>query len=157
MGIRACSDDDIDAVLALNEESVSALSPLDREDLAAHRVHGTVLVSEVDAEVAGFAVAYGPGAPYRSVNYAWFSARYADFFYLDRIAVSKAYRRRGIATALYDAMEARAARHGRMGCEVNSQPVNVESLEFHRRRGYIELGHLIQPDGHETVMLEKVL
>ena len=32
-----------------------------------------------------------------------------------------------------------------------------ESLAFHAARGYVELGHLDQLDGHETVMLEKVL
>ncbi len=39
----------------------------------------------------------------------------------------------GIATALYDEMEQRATPHGRMVCEINSDPPNVESLAFHER------------------------
>jgi len=54
-------------------------------------------------------------------------------------------------------MESHAAAHGRMVCEVNSEPPNVESLAFHAARGYREVGHLTQADGHQTVMLEKAL
>ena len=67
------------------------------------------------------------------------------------------FRRRGLASALYDAMESHAKAHERMVCEVNSEPPNVESLAFHAARGYREVGHLTQADGHQTVMLEKAL
>ncbi len=158
MLIRPIDDGDVEAVLALNEESVWALSPLDGTGLATHRAQAAyVLVAELDDELAGFAIAYAPGANYESINYAWHRRRFDDFLYLDRIAVSSAFRRRGIASALYDEMEANAKERGRMVCEVNSDPPNVESLAFHANRGYVELGHLIQLDGHETVMLEKVL
>jgi hypothetical protein len=50
-----------------------------------------------------------------------------------------------------------AARHGRMVCEVNSEPPNIESLAFHRNRGYVEIGELTQADGHRVVMMEKSL
>ncbi len=158
MLIRPVDDGDVGAVLALNEESVWALSPLDGAGLAVHRTQAAyVLVVEVDAAVAAFAIAYAPGATYDSINYAWHGARFDDFLYLDRIAVSSTFRRRGIASALYDEIEAHAKEHGRMVCEVNSNPPNLESLAFHAARGYVELGHLVQLDGHETVMLEKVL
>lgn len=158
MLIRPISDRDVEDVLALNEESVWALSPLDETGLAQLRADAAcVLVSEVGDDIAGFAVAYAPGTSYASINYAWHTERFDDFLYLDRIAVSKAHRRQGIATALYDEIEQRATPHGRMVCEVNSDPPNVESLAFHKRRGYREIGHLTQYDGRETVMLEKLL
>ncbi len=158
MLIRPIDVGDVGAVLALNEESVWALSPLDATGLATHRAQAAyVLVVELDAVVAGFAIAYAPGTSYDSINYVWHSRRFDDFLYLDRIAVSSAFRRRGIASALYDEMEANAKERGRMVCEVNSNPPNLESLTFHSGRGYVELGHLVQLDGHETVMLEKVL
>jgi uncharacterized protein len=156
--IRPLADADVEAVLELNEKSVDAVSPLDSSKLATYRTMAAEsLVAEVDGAVAGFAVAYRPGSEYESVNYRWHAQRFADFFYLDRIVVGAGYRRRGIATALYDAMEERARPHGRMVCEVNSDPPNVESLAFHRRRGYVEIGELAQPDGHLVVMLEKPL
>jgi predicted GNAT superfamily acetyltransferase len=152
------TDADEQAVLRLNEESVQALSPLDAVGLRRHRAHAEwTLVCEADGQVAAFTIAYAPGAPYESVNYAWHSGHFDDFVYLDRIAVDPSFRRRGIAGALYDKVEAAAAAHGRMVCEVNSDPPNVESLAFHDRRGYREVGRLVQPDGHEVVLLEKPL
>jgi predicted GNAT superfamily acetyltransferase len=137
--IRPLADADVEAVLDLNERSVEAVSPLDSSKLARYRTMAAEsLVVEVDSEVAAFAIGYGPGSEYESENYRWHAERFDDFFYLDRIVVGSDYRRRGLASALYDAMEERARPHGRMVCEVNSDPPNVESLAFHRRRGYLE-------------------
>lgn len=100
------TDADVESVLRLNEESVWALSPLDADGLCNHRAAaGWALVCEDDGQVAAFAIAYAPGASYASVNYAWYTARFDDFVYLDRIAVDPRFRRRGIATGLYDTVE----------------------------------------------------
>lgn len=158
MEIRTLEDADVEAVLELNERSVEALSPLDAPGLTTHRgTAAEALVCVVDGTVAAFALAYAPKAAYESVHYRWHSERYEDFLYLDRIVVGADFRRRGIATALYDALEKVAAPHGRMVCEVNSDPPNLESLAFHRGRGYLEVGHLTKPDGREVVLLEKPL
>jgi uncharacterized protein len=152
------TDADIGAVLELNAHSVWALSPLDAETLQLARQRAELcLVYELDDRVVAFTIVYGPGSSYESINYAWHSRRTPEFLYLDRIAVNPDFRRRGIANALYDTVEEAARAHGRLVCEVNSSPPNVESLAFHQARGYVELGHLTQLDGHETVMLEKTL
>ena len=110
------------------------------------------------ARSPAFAIAYAPGTAYDSINYAWHADRFDDFLYLDRIAIGSGFRRRGIASALYDAMEdSRGRAHGRMVCEIYSDPPNEESIAFHTSRGYREVGHLAQPNGHETVMMEKPL
>ncbi|MGH3471031.1 MAG: GNAT family N-acetyltransferase [Nocardioidaceae bacterium] len=158
MLLRRFVEADAEAVLKLNEESVWALSPLDLTGLRTHQDSAAHCVAvEEDGQVAAFAIAYAPGSGYDSVNYLWFAGRFDEFFYLDRIAVGKTFRRRGIATLIYDELETRAAPHLRMVCEVNSDPPNLGSLAFHQARGYREIGHLVQPDGHETVMLEKPL
>lgn len=145
-------------VLALNLESEWALSPLDEAKLQrAAEATELGLVCEVEGKVAGFTFVYAPGSTYESPYFAWFSQRYDDFLYLDRIAVSTAFRRRGIASVMYDEVEAAAVPHGRLVCEVFSRPPNTASLEFHRARGYAEVGHLEAADGRETVMLEKPL
>lgn len=158
MEIRPLEDADSDAVLALNAESVHALSPMDAEDLARFRLLTPhAVVCELGGQVAAFSFAYPPGTPYESVNYRWHAERFEDFLYLDRIAVGSAYRRRGVASALYDALEATATPHGRMVCEIYSKPLNAESIAFHAHRGYRELGYLTQPDGKQAVMMEKPL
>ncbi len=150
---------DCDQVLELNEESVESLSPLDAAGVDWHRRNAaTALVWDADGEgVTAFAFAFAPGSSYQSINYRWHADRFGDFLYLDRIAVSSKARRHGIASALYDAAEAEARTHGRMVCEVYSDPPNPASLAFHQRRGYLPVGWLQQNNGHQTVMLEKPL
>jgi len=152
------TDADVGPVLALNEESVEALAPMAADDLARFRELTThTLVCDVDGEVAAFAIAYPPGTAYDSVNYLWHADRFEDFLYLDRVAVSTRFRRRGIATALYDAMEDVARERGRMVCEIYSDPPNDVSIAFHTSRGYREVGNLRLSNGHEVVMMEKLL
>jgi predicted GNAT superfamily acetyltransferase len=152
------TDGDVHHVLALNEESVEALVPMSPDDLTRFRgLTSHTLVCEVDGVVAAFAIAYAPKTEYDSVNYLWHADRFDDFLYLDRIAVSTQHRRRGIATALYDAMEEVARAHGRMVCEIYSDPPNTVSIAFHTSRGYREVGRLRLADGHEVVMMEKPL
>ena len=49
---------------------------------------------------------------------------------------------RGVASALYDAVEERARATGRteVTCEVNVAPRNEVSLRFHAARGFVEVG-----------------
>jgi len=104
--IRTMTDADAGSVLRLNADSVWALSPLDAVGLQQQRTDAALtLVCELEGQVAAFAIAYTPGAPYASVNYAWHAARFENFVYLDRIAVDPAFRRRGIAGAIYDVVE----------------------------------------------------
>lgn len=149
---------DVERVLELNEESVQQLSKLDTQGVDWHRQNAAAAVVWDDgASVEAFAFAFAPGSAYESVNYRWHAERFPDFLYLDRIAVSSAVRRQGIASALYDAVETIAEGHGRMVCEVYCDPPDEESLAFHERRGYREVGHLRQAGGHRCVMLEKAL
>lgn len=158
MEIRSLEAGDIEAVLELNAGAVSATSPLDEATLRSYlAMSDSALVCVVGDHVAAFAIAYAPGSAYPSINYRWYDSRFDDFLYLDRIVVASSHRRRGIATTLYDAFESVAAGHGRMVCEVNSEPPNIESLAFHRNRGYVDIGELTQADGHRVVMMEKTL
>jgi len=139
--LRPITPADHEAVLAINERHVAALSPLDAERLAlllTMAAHADVIVAG-DA-VAGFVLAFAPGTTYDSVNYRWFSGRYDDFLYLDRIAIDHAYQRRGLASRVYDELESAAVVRGRMVLEVNAD--NEPSLAFHRARGYVEVAPL---------------
>ena len=139
--LRPITPADHDAVLAINERHVSSLSPMDSDRLAlllGWAAHADTIVS--DGDVAGFVLAFAPGTSYDSENYRWFSEHYDDFLYLDRIAIDAAYQRRGLATRVYDELEAAAAVRGRMVLEVNDD--NEPSLAFHRARGYAEIAPL---------------
>jgi uncharacterized protein len=156
--LRAITDADVPAVLALNHRFVEVLSPLDADRLTwlaglADRAD----VLDVDGEVGGFVVTFRPGSAYDSENYRWFADRYGDdFYYLDRIVIAEHLRRRGLARSVYEAMERVAQEHGRMALEVNIDPPNDGSLAFHRSRGYAEVGRLGEP-GHVVGLMVKEL
>lgn len=139
MLLRSIEPSDIDAVLAMNAADVDKLAPLTPERLNwIVSMSRHALVADDHGSVAGFVMTLPPGAVYDSHNYAWFSERYSDFTYLDRIIVSSSHRRRGVAGLLYDRVEADAA-GSRVLLEVNWNPPNHPSLAFHAARGYVEL------------------
>jgi uncharacterized protein len=157
MLVRPLERADWAAVIALNQDSVSELSDLDpqRLEFLLGRAHSAMVVEDAGAVVA-FALAIAPGTDYDSLNYRWFSERYERFLYLDRIAVERRLRRRGIGARLYDEMERAAAAFQRMVCEVNLEPANEASLAFHRRHGYRELGRLRHPEKLVVLMAKEL-
>lgn len=77
-------------MLALNNASVPEVNELDAAE--ATRLAGlaaSVLVAEVDGAFAGFCWVLGPGRPYDSLNYRWFSVCYDSFVYLDRVRCAR--------------------------------------------------------------------
>jgi uncharacterized protein len=158
MTLRELTRADWPAVLALNLASVRELSELDERRLEwilslAHRA----IVIESEREVVAFALAVAPHTAYDSANYRWFDARFERFVYLDRVAVAERLRRRGVATTLYEAMEAAAVPFERMVCEVNVLPPNPASLAFHGSRGYVQVGCLVHDEHRAVALLSKEL
>jgi predicted GNAT superfamily acetyltransferase len=155
--IRPLTLDDAPAVLAINEEIVHHLAPMDEAEYRWFLdVARCAWAAELDGEVAGFVLVLDPGVAYESRNYAWFSERFEAFLYLDRVAVDASVRRAGVGTAIYDAVEAAAAEAGLpVLLEVNVQPVNEPSLAFHTARGYEALGELEHPGAKVTRMFAR--
>ena len=88
---------------------------------------------------------------YGSINYRWFEANQTFSSYVDRVAIAPTHRRRGVGTLLYDEVE----RALPVALEVYVDPPNEASLEFHARRGYVEVGRLLQENGKTVVLLVK--
>jgi len=156
MDIRNLRRDDLERCVALNNASVPAVSAADLDRLAALVDASRVsLVAEEAGEVVGFCVVFGPGADYDSVNYLWFTERYDDFAYLDRIVVDAGVRGKGIGAELYEAVEDSIAGTPWLLCEVNLRPRNDGSLRFHQRLGFVEVGQQETPYGVLVSMLAK--
>lgn len=156
--LRPLTAADHAAVLAWNEANVELLAPLsaDRlEQLGAWAETAAIIVD--DGRDVGFVLTFGAGSAYDSENYRWFAERHADFVYLDRIVVDGSARRTGVGSRVYDALEADAATRAPAFClEVNVEPPNLPSLEFHTRRGYVEVGQQ-EANGHRVSLREKRL
>lgn len=111
------------------------------------------------SNLAGFLIGMTPEVPYWSGNFKWFLERSDDFVYIDRIAVSPWFRKRGIAARLYADVEryARSLGAKRLTLEVNVRPRNDISLAFHDRMGFTALDERETDYGSRVVMMEKML
>jgi uncharacterized protein len=138
--IRDITAADLGAIHVINEAGTPGVHSESPAQLAAITHESCIaIVAEVGGLVAGFCQVLPPGANYQSDNYQWFSARYDDFVYLDRVAVAEEYRGRGIGSRLYDEVE-RRSRASWFTLEVNLRPRNDGSLRFHARKGFVEVG-----------------
>jgi predicted GNAT superfamily acetyltransferase len=138
--LRPLTPGDHPDVLALNERNVDLLAPLDEQRLV--QLIGwsdTAAAIDVDGAFAGFVLTFTSGSAYDGENFSWFSERYADFAYLDRVVIHEDFRRRGLGTRVYDELESTCGRP-LFALEVNLEPPNEPSLAFHRARGFTEVG-----------------
>lgn len=136
--LRTGTAADTAAVLALNNANEPAVNAIDAEYLAFLVRHAAFYHVAEDAEgLVGLVICLPPGTPYWSHNYQWFSERYDDFLYLDRVAVAERARRLGVGRTLYEEMHRSMQGHfARVALEVNLRPPNPVSDAFHRRLGY---------------------
>jgi predicted GNAT superfamily acetyltransferase len=140
----------------LNDADLLSLSPLTLaglERLAA--IASYLCVAEVDGSPAAFLLAISSETPYEGANFLWFKERYSRFLYVDRIVVGARARRAGIASQLYGSLEAHAgrARAPIITCEINLRPANPESLAFHDRHGFVEVGTRDVENGNKTLSM----
>ena len=150
MTVRFLEPADLTAALELNQALVPAVGTLDSTGLERLVEQSVVaLASVLDGEFAGFCLVLSPGADYGSINYRWFGERYDDFVYLDRVAIDPAFHGRGLGRELYEEVERRIDAAW-FTLEVNLRPRNDQSLAFHARLGFTEVGQ--QETGYGTLV-----
>lgn len=157
IAIRDAVDADFERIVELNAAVVRETSAMDiarLKQLHALALHHRLAI--VDGEVAGFLLAMRDGAAYANDNFDWFSARYPQFVYVDRIVVDAAASGKGIGRRLYDDLFARARqlRIGTIACEYNLEPPNPASKIFHDRFGFGEVGRQHVAGGSKLVSLQ---
>lgn len=153
--LRAASAADHPAALALNNAHTPHVNALSEAEFAwiAQRC-GHFAVATDTTGVVGFVMCLPSGLDYWSENYAWFTARYAAFLYLDRVVVDPRARRMGVGRALYDHLHVQAAgQWPRIALEVNLRPPNPVSIAFHEAMGYRGVGVREYEDGAKAVQM----
>ncbi len=107
------------------------------------------------AEPTGLAllVAFSEASTYDNPNFRWLHGRYQRFIYIDRVVVSEAARGQGLARRLYAELENRAVdeKRERLVCEINLDPPNPASDQFHVALGFSPVGSQALPGGAKTV------
>ncbi|MCW2794382.1 MAG: ribosomal protein S18P -alanine acetyltransferase [Nocardioides sp.] len=144
--IRTATPDDVPAIAGLERDNlgVDAWS----EGLVAEGVGGLLptvhyLVAEVDGRVVGHAAA----------------SIVADIGELQRIAVDAAQRRRGLATALLDAVVALTAAEGADRLLLEVREDNAGAIGFYAVSGFVEIDRRRRyyRDGATAVVLRKAV
>ncbi|RLE21692.1 MAG: GNAT family N-acetyltransferase [Actinobacteria bacterium] len=159
--VRPLAPGDLARVLELNEANVPAVGSLDAARLAAIISESPIaLVVEVDETVVGFCLVLSADSTYDSVNFHWFSERYDDHMYLDRVAFDAEYQGQRLGTLVYAEVEQLLNSFdgvNRLTLEINVDPPNEQSLAFHSRRGFVEVGQQDTPYGIRVSMQQREL
>lgn len=141
---RPFQPSDLEALLEINNANAPAVNILSRAEMEKllDLSRWTMVVDDTEGP-AGFLLGlHGPGVPYPSENYRWFSDEYEEFLYVDRVAVAERAQGRGLGTRLYHAFIDHARKVGidTVCAEVNLRPPNPGSIRFHERFGFNSLG-----------------
>ena len=92
-------------------------------------------------EIVGYIICIREGSAYESENYKFFTQRLKKFLYVDRVAIDEQHRRAGLGQAIYEDIFAQAISDSLpIALEVNTQPVNQPSLNFHEKMGFDRIG-----------------
>ncbi len=153
--IRPIEPADLDRVLEINEANVPEVGSVDAARMAFLLGESPIaLAVDVDATIAGFCLVMPSTAPYDSVNFRWFTERFDEFMYLDRVAFDAASQGMGLGTLLYAEVDRMMNELGatQLALEVNVDPPNEPSLGFHAQRGFVEVGQQDTPYGIRVSM-----
>ncbi len=106
----------------------------------------------LDGKVAGAIVVLSDHCGFDSDYYRWFTARYENFLYIDRVIVVAWARGRGVAKSIYAEVE-RVANEKQQAivADVYAQPPNMPSLQLHRSMGFEEIAQVYMPGVGKTV------
>jgi predicted GNAT superfamily acetyltransferase len=155
--IRELTADDLDVMLAINQENVPAVGPENEETMRQiFEWSFLALGIEVDQALVGYCLIMKPGLPYGSTNYQWFCEKYDEFIYLDRVAFTESHQGKGYGSLLYNEVESRSS-EPLFTLEVNLKPRNDGSLRFHDRLGFVEVGQHVSGSGKLVSLMAKTL
>jgi predicted GNAT superfamily acetyltransferase len=157
--LREARDEDLDALLALNNSAGPGILPVDAERLSELLDFAAYFrIAVVDGVVAGFLIALDAHSEYDSLNYRWFQDRFPAFIYIDRIVIGRPFRRLGLGRVFYaDVQSFSEVRSPLLTCEVFLDPRDDVSVLFHGTYGFREEGQQTLPSGHRVSLLAKEL
>lgn len=155
--IKDLNLENISRVLKLNEELVEVLSPMDENLLKELYEESEMFkVVEIDDNVVAFLIVIREGRKYKSLNYQWFMRNYGKFLYIDRVVIDPKYHRLGIGKTLYNEVIKKAQEEfiEIISAEIDIFPENINSLEFHNRFKFKEVGKQFVANGKKQVSLQ---
>lgn len=160
--LRPLADADRAALLRLNAGNYPSVYPLDESTLAQLLGFGGHHLVAVDPAggVIGYLLSFPSTSAYDDTEINGLRRHVAEpFLYICQVVIASEHRGCSIGRALYAAAEALARRDGAafLGCDVNLDPPNPESLAFHRRLGFVQVGTGTASNGFAIAYLARRL
>jgi len=154
MKIRTAKSDDLDELVRINNHEAKWVGAIDREFFEKYLEIPFFNVAEENGNILAFMMAMDQSTDYDSENFLWFRDRIKRFYYVDRIVTNSSNKRKGIGKALYRNL---IERRGGLPvvAEVAVEPVNSESIEFHEKFNFKEIGRF-SADGKKTCIMYKL-
>jgi predicted GNAT superfamily acetyltransferase len=145
--------DDAGVLATMNNSAVPDVNRIDDRKARWLIAHARLSASAaLDGRAAGVIVVLDDTAALSSEYFQWFTARYRNFLYIDRVIVAAWARRQGVATRLYREVDRLANEHHlAVASEVYCDPPNAPSLAFHAKMGYMEIGQQLSLAEGKTV------
>ena len=157
MELRPLHLSDSSSILEINEQGLPGTGKVSEEEIVNLLSYSSFAVGIFDDNsLLGFVICLPPKTAYGSLNYRWFNERYSDFLYVDRVAVLASFRNQQIGSRLYRAVIDEAAKLAvPVVAEVNLRPPNPDSVRFHERHGFSEVGQFEHKEKAVIMMLRQ--
>ena len=148
------SDKLLQFVFKLNQKNIPSLGSLNNlkhvRDIYNHSLFAALVI--VKEKFIGFAFVMDYKSDYKSLNYKFFKNNFKNFLYIDRVAFVEEFQRKGYGTELYNEIYKIANNSDcLLCCEVNTIPLNKQSLDFHENFGFQTLKKV--PFGEKQVAM----
>ena len=155
MKISKVDQCELSYIAEINEEAIPAVNSVSEEEFIWFHKNSIYFKKVTsDETLAGFLLVLPMNIFYKSLNYTWFSKRYNNFAYIDRIAVKEEFKGSGIGTLLYTDLEKSLPKEIKMiACEYNIKPLNMISKNFHQKMSYKNVGTQLTENNTKQVSL----
>jgi len=149
------SDDLLERVLELNQFNIPALGSLKNIDHLKELYFFSkfFLVVKNKKSLIGFAVVMDGSSEYQSLNYKYFKKKFGtSFLYIDRVAVHSDFQNKSVGSLIYKHVYSISlAIPYPLCCEVNTVPLNTQSLNFHKKMEFHKIDEI--PFGEKRVAM----
>ena len=143
LSLDGAHDDQLQKIYDLNQANTPEVGSLESIDYLHKLIELSaynLLVLKED-EVIGFIICMREGSAYGSENYKFFIKKLKKFLYVDRVAIDERHRREGLGQSIYEDIFKLAKKENLpIALEVNTQPINQPSLDFHQKMGFDQVG-----------------
>jgi predicted GNAT superfamily acetyltransferase len=140
---QSMSKDLIESLYKLNQENTPEVGSLSSINTLQELINmsSDALYFSKKNKVIGFIICLREKKDYQSLNYKFFSKLERKFLYIDRVVVEKGNRNKGIGKYVYQHLFDTVKKYNiPVCCEVNIQPINKVSLDFHSSLGFKQVG-----------------